>query len=307
MLFQGVLIFLLSSLMGILKNYLATLKNVHVEEFVDLVIFRPIAFLLLKPFCWTPITPNQVSFMAMISGIVSGIYFSKGDYRFFILGGVFYGVANILDCLDGMIARIKKNGTKTGRLIDGYVDYIVNFAVFLGLGIGLTKAFAAGTVTLPLEPWFLVIIAGISTAVNAVLTDKYRNLFLTHVDGLRITPQHEIQEFGPELERLEKGKGKYFDRLMIKFYLRYNYVQVGKAPAEMIYYDADEYRKHNLILITLWNLIGVSTHLTFMIISAVLFKPMIFFYYSIGFANIWMIIMIILQNRTDKKLAAIQE
>lgn len=293
--------------MGILKNYLMTLKNVHVEEFVDLVIFRPIAFLLLKPFCWTPITPNQVSFLAVISGIVSSIYFSKGDYRFFILGCVFYGVSNVFDCLDGMIARIKKNGTKTGRLIDGYADYIVNFAVFLGLGIGLTKAFVAGTVILPLKPWFLVVIAGISTAVHAVLTDKYRNLFLTHVDGLRITPHHEIQEFSSELERLEKEKGKYFDRLMIKLYLRYNYVQAGKATSEIIYYDSDEYRKHNTILITLWNLIGVSTHITFIIISAVLFKPMIFFYYSIGFANIWMIIMSILQNRADKKLAAIQK
>ena len=65
----------------------------------------------------------------MISGIAAGVSFSRGDYRYFILGGVFYGLANVLDCLDGMIARVKKNGTKTGRLIDGYVDYIVNMSV----------------------------------------------------------------------------------------------------------------------------------------------------------------------------------
>ncbi len=43
---------------------------------------------------------------------------------------------NIIDCSDGQLARLKKNGTHTGRIIDGSADYITAAFVFIGLGIG---------------------------------------------------------------------------------------------------------------------------------------------------------------------------
>jgi hypothetical protein len=38
----------------------------------------------------------------------------------------------------------------------------------------------------------------------------------------------------------------------------------------------------------LWNFIGPSTHITFFIIAALLYQPLVFFAFTIGAANLWM-------------------
>ena len=67
--------------------------------------------------------------MAMFVGI-AGIMFGLGTYQYLVYGAILYFLCNILDCADGQIARLKKNGTKVGRIVDGFIDYIVSTAVF---------------------------------------------------------------------------------------------------------------------------------------------------------------------------------
>ncbi|MGH2574826.1 MAG: CDP-alcohol phosphatidyltransferase family protein, partial [Ignavibacteria bacterium] len=125
--------------MGLLQQYKESLKVVEAEETFDLLIYRPLAFLFVKATYPTNLTPNQVSSIAMLFGIVAGIFFGFGAYSFLILGAGFYFLCNVLDCADGQIARLKKNGTKVGRIIDGFIDYVVSISVFIGIGIGMTK------------------------------------------------------------------------------------------------------------------------------------------------------------------------
>ena len=91
-----------------------SLKNFWAEELIDLALFRPLAFLLVKILAPLPITPNQISLAAMICGIAGGCAFAGGSRRLFIIGGLLYGFSTILDCCDGMIARLKKNGPLRG-------------------------------------------------------------------------------------------------------------------------------------------------------------------------------------------------
>ncbi|MCB0280245.1 MAG: CDP-alcohol phosphatidyltransferase family protein, partial [Calditrichaeota bacterium] len=139
--------------MKILESYKNSLKNPQVEEILDLIIFRPLAFLLVLVLYRLPITPNQITFLAMLSGIIAGYFYSLGDTSSFVWGAIFYGLSNVLDCSDGMIARIKNNGTKVGRIIDGFVDYVVSIAVYVGLASGLIKS----GIDLPFAPWTLVV------------------------------------------------------------------------------------------------------------------------------------------------------
>ena len=52
---------------------------------------------------------------------------------------MFYLLFNVLDCSDGQLARIKKNGTSVGRLLDGIADYIAAIAIYAGIAIGYTN------------------------------------------------------------------------------------------------------------------------------------------------------------------------
>lgn len=60
------------------KEFKASLKDIVVEEVVDLLIFRPIAYIVVKLIYRFPITPNQISVLAILTGIASGVFFAMG-------------------------------------------------------------------------------------------------------------------------------------------------------------------------------------------------------------------------------------
>ena len=264
-----------------------SLKNPWAEELIDLALFRPLAFLLVKILAPLPITPNQISFAAMLCGIAGGCAFAGGSPRFFIIGGLLYGFSTILDCCDGMIARLKKTGTLTGRIVDGLVDYVTSASVYIGLGIGLSKARFVGALSLPFNPWLLVLLACASHAIHAILSDKYRNGFLSQMKPTPLQDETEQAQFGRELERLKNGADHGFDRALIRIYLWYLRLQTGKAREKTISVQSARDPRFSAIKTLLWNIIGPSTHITFLIAAAFLFNPMVYFIFVIGFCNIW--------------------
>jgi phosphatidylglycerophosphate synthase len=122
--------------MSLLAEYKASLRNITIEEYVDLIIFRPLAFLFVKSIYRTDITPNRITLISMLTGIFSGVMFAIGGSTSMIVGGLLLGLATIFDCADGQLARLKNNGTAFGRILDGVVDYIYTVAAFVGIAIG---------------------------------------------------------------------------------------------------------------------------------------------------------------------------
>src|SRR3954464_2680836 len=103
--------------MSWLSEYKKSLKMVEVEEYFDLFFYRPLAFVLVKTVYRTSITPNQLTIVAIFIGITCAIIYAQGT-AYFALGALFFALYNIVDCSDGQLARIKKNGTHAGRIVD---------------------------------------------------------------------------------------------------------------------------------------------------------------------------------------------
>lgn len=276
-------------------SFKQSLKDPCAEELVDLAIFRPLAFLFVKLLLQLPITPNQISLLAMACGIAAGISFTGGGLIHFFIGGALYGLCNILDCCDGMVARLKKNGTLTGRIVDGIVDYIASLSVYMGLGIGLSHAVFAKSIYLPCNSWVLIALAIISHAAHAVFSDKYRNGYLNLKRIIPVTAETEQRQFMHELDSLSKMKGHRFDRALIKVYLWYLNLQKGKTRQK-----PEQPHQFNARSAVLWNVIGPSTHIFFLILASCLYRPMIYFAFVIGFANLWMIVIFLLQLAKNK-------
>ena len=74
----------------------------------------------------------------LVKIFLTGICFATGERSYMIAGAILYAVANMLDCCDGMVARMKGNGTQLGRMVDVFADIICGSFVYVGLGIGLT-------------------------------------------------------------------------------------------------------------------------------------------------------------------------
>jgi len=101
------------------------------------VYYRQISIRITRQLIRTNITPNQITGISFILGIVSGFLFALGDYIYLVLGAVFLQFSLILDCVDGEIARIKSLKSKTGEFLDGILDQVKQTAIFFGIGYGI--------------------------------------------------------------------------------------------------------------------------------------------------------------------------
>ena len=279
------------------REYLSVIKPLPIEGIPDLVLFRPIAFALVKLLRYVPVTPNQISMSAILTGIGAGICLATGTPKGLINGGSLCLCAVVLDCADGMLARLKNNGTPIGRIIDGIVDYANGIAIFTGLAIGLTKM--TGYYFLP--AWILVLIAGISVIFHSILVDYYRQQFCFHALGIRQSSREEITELAAELVRLRRGRRRYFKELIISIYLYYCRIQRVYSRRER-HFEAREYYRINVYLLRLWLMIEQSLRALILAIACFLYRPGIFLFWVIVLANAWVLFMLPIQKIFDRKI-----
>ncbi|GIN85262.1 hypothetical protein J6TS2_16480 [Heyndrickxia sporothermodurans] len=78
------------------------------------------------------LSPNIVTIMAGLAGVLSGIAFIC---QYFILGAILLQLHHLLDGADGNLARLTNRMTVFGAKLDKLVDQIVRFTVFFSLAL----------------------------------------------------------------------------------------------------------------------------------------------------------------------------
>jgi phosphatidylglycerophosphate synthase len=285
------------------REYKNSLKMAEVEEVVDLFIYRPLAFLLVISIYNTKIKPDHLTLAAMVMGIIGGFYYSSGTREGCIAGSICYLAFNIFDCSDGQLARIKKNGSSIGRLLDGIADYIAAIAVYVGIAAGFSNQ--------PDQPSSFVLlmaIAGISIIIQESLVDYFRTRFLDVVLQRQDTFDEGMEEYRREYENLKKQKGMWFSKFVVLIYLIYSQIQrnltAKKKKVKFVNTTPENYFKKNHIIIRFWVLMGPSAKITTLIICSLFLRFDIFFWIVIGGFNILALSLWIIQYRIDKNLVA---
>ncbi|MDP2915266.1 MAG: CDP-alcohol phosphatidyltransferase family protein [Candidatus Aminicenantes bacterium] len=285
--------------MSVLAGYIKSLKRLEVEELADIYIYRPLAFLLVKGIYRTNITPNQITMVSLLVGILAGISFGVGCRPAVIFGGMIYGLSIVLDCADGQLARLKKNGTRLGRILDGLIDYIVTVAVYLGIGIGLAPASDH-----PLLWWVILAATGASHVFHSLSVDYYRSRFLDHVEGSSASDEDDFRSFKADLDALSASQGQLLRKAVIGLYLRYLNLQkrmtsraAGAGRGRRV--SADAFYARNKTAMRGWTLLGSSMGGLLLIISAFLGRFDIYFWGRIVVMNLWAAVMYIVQFRID--------
>jgi hypothetical protein len=288
--------------MSLLQEYTKGLKSVAVEEFFDLFFYRPLAFLFVKLIYNTSITPNQLTLLSMLFGIVGGASYAFGTPAAYAVGGILYLAYNILDCSDGQLARLKHNGTPIGRVLDGMADYVVSIAAYLGIGIGY-----AGSSEHPVLLWCLTAAAGFSNATQSGFLDFYRARYLD-ITLERVSILVEEQTwFESEYAALKKQKGRYFERLLIWIYLKYSVWQRkvtpgGRDTREIAKVDPAAYERENKALIRWWTLLGPTTQWTLLIVCSLIDRLDIYLWAIAGLGNVLAVVLSAVQRKKDQAM-----
>ena len=277
--------------MSWLSEYRSSLKNIHAEELLDVYFYRPIAFVIVKTFYQLPLTPNHYSFASFVSGISAAYFFARGNFP---LGAFFFFLFAVLDCCDGMQARMKKNGSEFGRFIDGLVDYTCNIACYIGLGIGVNKVMP---MTGMIPTWYLVIGAGLSKALHAIVYDHYLMEYMSYDKGDSGFLEKEIEILKEKIKVTKADpNGSKLRLFMLTTYLGFSRLQTSKEE-HVLKFKARDYVEKNYRAIQLWGFIGPAWHIIVLILAFLFGHAEWLFVYAIGLGNIWLLIMLSYQQK----------
>jgi phosphatidylglycerophosphate synthase len=119
-------------------SYEKTLKTKPENSFLNLQSFLYLTSgQLTKLLYYTPVTPHQVIFISMVFGVVASYMIIQDNKIIVIAGAVLLFYKNVLDKVDGSLARAKNLDSRRGRFYDSISDFIVTFTLFTAISYKL--------------------------------------------------------------------------------------------------------------------------------------------------------------------------
>lgn len=126
-------------------------------------LYRPVSLPLTRLLVWTPITPNQVSYLIAIVVAIGCWFTAQASIASAAIGTIIVLAASYLDCCDGEIARVKLTSSKYGAWIDTVIDEVSSIAYIAALGWHCYQHY--GPDYLGFDVWSPDIVLGIATNI----------------------------------------------------------------------------------------------------------------------------------------------
>jgi hypothetical protein len=253
----------------------ATFKPRDVEEPIDFYVNRPLASILVKGLAPLPITPNQVTVLSGVTGLIGGVVIATaplhGSWQIPVAGVIFY-FSLLLDCADGQLARLRGESSLVGRFLDGFIDAVVVGAWFIGFAVFLYR--------LGYNFWLINVIgwsAGYSVRWQVHFYDHAKNLYLanTRPEGERarsFPTIEEIAQLGDEMA----ARGDRFGAACMRGFIMFTEAQrkgwqlgrIGMGlPGTRTDPERELYRARFEGIMRLWVWNGLGFHLVLCVLT----------------------------------------
>lgn len=203
------------------KEYEASLKSIETENTVDRVFYRPIGFRIARLLRGTGITPNMVTILSIFVGAAAGILFYPENILYNIIGILCLISANILDCVDGQLARLTGIKSEIGRILDGIAGDIWFACIYVCFSLRLANEY--GTYCF----FALAVLSGLSHLLQANITDYYKTLHLFFISKDKGKEFQTVEQIKAEYDTMKPGVNKVF----FFFYRLYTSVQMKATPS----------------------------------------------------------------------------
>ncbi len=301
------------------QQYNQSLKSMDTEEHIDLWFYRPLGFVWAVLFAKLGIKPNAVTIASIFLGVAGGIllYFGAQPLIWLNYVGIFLIIwANTYDSADGQLARITKQYSQIGRILDGVSGDLWFFAIYFALVFRelhfgdnwLGNFFASHQWVI----WTMAIAAGISHALQCAMADYYRQFHLFYLKG---KDGSELESTAQLDEQVKQATG--FKRITMFFYRNYTANQERLTPTlqslrrelKSRFGDEvatqqfrDDFRRHSLPLTKYTNMLTFNTRTIAMFISVIIMIPWLYFAFELIVLNLMLIYMILRHESFCKHL-----
>lgn len=196
----------------------ATYKSQDTEEIVDIWFYRPLGYAIAIGAKKLGISPNTISVIGMLVGMLGGHLFFYEDLLLNILGILCWMGGQAFDGADGQLARMTNQRSKMGRVLDGLSDSFKFLSVYVHI---VARIFVAT------GSWWVIPIGFVAMwchSAQSAFADYYRNLYVFFVYK---PSQGELdQSAGIRQEYAEfSWTGDFWKKLLWFFYIPYTDMQ----------------------------------------------------------------------------------
>lgn len=288
--------------------FAAVLKSREVEDPINLGLHRPLAYLFARLVWRTPVTPNAVTFLAILVGLGAGACWLEGSRMAMVWGGILLWTSAILDGADGILARAKRMQSQFGRALDGSADMIVAAATVLP---GLWHMWRTGAE--PRAPWLAIPVI-LLTTWHLNLYDYYKESYLrfTRPDGRG--ESENAAQIRARIEGFATNSTWWLHRFVLRAvflpYLRFqealvrvtNPFDLGRNPPPG--HDAQQvelFRRHNRGPMRLWIAISLAPHSYLMAICGIIDRLDIYLWLRLVGMNLIFLAALLWQRRASRQ------
>ena len=138
-------------------------------------VTHKISIRIVKLLLHSSITPNQITLLSIVVGIISSIMFAVAIPVYFLAGALILELYYVIDAVDGQLARYKKLSSMTGGYFDYVSNYIVHPCVFFCIGLGLVRH--SGDIL----PIVFAFSASVSVSLISVFSECKYNVFVSAI------------------------------------------------------------------------------------------------------------------------------
>lgn len=106
----------------------------RVDAWWTVLLVDPLASRLVRVVApYKRITPNILTVIATLIGLVAAVCFAQGSRWWLVIGAVLFHFSFVVDCMDGKIARLNGTGSNFGQ----WLDYVFDRVRVLACGFAL--------------------------------------------------------------------------------------------------------------------------------------------------------------------------
>lgn len=298
-------------------DYRRSLKSLDTEEGIDLAFYRPIGYRWAMLAARFGVSPNAITIAAIFLGIGAGILFYFPELWINVIGMLLLVWANSFDSADGQLARLTKQYSRIGRILDGLCGDFWFAAIYLAIifrEIHYSSFFSAHHWVI----WVLAVVTGISHAKQAAMADYYRQFHLYFLKGEEGSELDSVVQLRRQL--VESGitwKNSFWQRLTLSFYLTYTRQQEATSPAmqelrrelRRRFPDGhipqsfrDDFRRESLPLMKYTNILSFNWRTITLFTSLFIGQPWLYFVAELTVFNALLIYMIVRHERLCRRL-----
>ncbi len=287
-------------------GYKASLKSMDTEEHIDLAFYRPIGYAWACLARRLGITPNAITIASVFLGIGAGVAFYFSNLWVNIVGMLLLVWANSFDSADGQLARMTKQYSRLGRILDGLSGDIWFATIYVAICLrenATSDFFSAHHWVI----WAVAVITGLCHAKQAAMADYYRQFHLFFLKGEEGSELESASSLTEKLHSMPR-KGHFWARLTLSVYTDYTRQQEATTPAmqalrrelALRFPDGripqrfrDAFRAKSLPLMGLTNILSFNWRTIALFTALLLQMPWLYFAFELTVLNILLIVMVV--------------